>query len=216
MASVIMHIAVASQVYKKITDKTNISYYDFILGTIAPDISKQIGQGKMDSHFITENNGIPNIINFLEKYRNSLTNSFNLGYYIHLYTDKIFFEDYFPLFVKDDILKSSVKFLDGDVLDLSLRERTNLLYNDYTNLNLLLIDEYNLDLKIFYNEFRKPITDITEIDCSKLNILIDNMGIIIENSTRDKRYIIEIDSVKSFIDDCSLEIYENLISLDLF
>ena len=26
------------------------------------------------------------------------------------------------------------------------------IYNDYTNLNIKLIDEYNLDLKIFYNK----------------------------------------------------------------
>ena len=200
MASTIMHIAVASQIYKRIEDKTNISYYDYILGSIAPDISKQIGQNKKESHFIQDNTGIPNIISFLEKYKDTLTNSFNLGYYIHLYTDKMFFESYFPLFVKDDILKSSIKFLDGDLLDLSLRERTNLLYNDYTNLNLLLIDEYKLNLDIFYNEFRKPISDIEEIDCSKLYILIDNMGVIIENSKRDKRYIIDLDSIKSFID----------------
>ena len=65
----------------------------------------------------------------------------------------------------------------------------------------------NLDVCIDANSGDKELN----IDLSG-----DNMGIIIENSTRDKRYIIEIDSVKSFIDDCSLEIYENLISLDLF
>ena len=216
MASTIMHIAVASQIYKKLDNKTHISYYDYILGAIAPDISKQLNQSKNESHFIKNNSGIPNIFDFLEKYRDTLTNSFNLGYYIHLYTDKLFFEEYLPLFIQDDMLKSSIKFLDGNILDLSLKERTTLLYNDYTNLNLLLIDAYNLNLEIFYNDFRKPVTDIKEIDCDKLYILIDNMGIIIENSKTDKRYIMELDSVKSFIDNCSNEIYENLISLDLF
>ena len=33
------------------------------------------------------------------------------------------------------------------------------IYNDYTNLNIKLIDEYNLDLKIFYNKL--PQLNIT-------------------------------------------------------
>lgn len=211
-----MHIAVANQIYKKITNKSHISYYDYILGSIAPDVSKQIGLDKDESHFITDNSYVPNIIMFLEKYKDTLSNSFNLGYYVHLYTDKLFYEEYLPLFVKDDVLKSSVKCLDGNVLDLSLDERRDLLYNDYTNLNLSLIDKYQLDLSIFYNNFRKPISDIEEVDINQLDKLIDNMGIIIENSKSDKRYVIDINSICSFIDNCSEEIYENLISLDLF
>jgi len=163
MASTIMHIAVASQVYKKIEDKTNISYYDYILGSIAPDISKQIGINKKESHFIIDDTSNPNLILFLEKYRDTLSNSFNLGYYIHLYTDRLFYMEYLPLFIQDDILNSYVKCLDGSILNLSIDDRKDLLYNDYTNLNLLLIDEYNLDLDIFYNEYRKPITEIEEV-----------------------------------------------------
>ena len=80
MASVIMHIAVASQIYKKINNKTHISCYDYILGSIAPYISKLIGQDYRESHFIEDIIDIPNIIGFLEKYKETLTNSFNLGY----------------------------------------------------------------------------------------------------------------------------------------
>lgn len=213
MASTIMHIAVASQIYKMLEDKANISYYDYILGSIAPDISKQIGINKRKSHFITDDSSNPNLVLFLEKYRDTLSNSFNLGYYIHLYTDRLFYQDYLPLFVQDDILNSYVKCLDGSVLNLSIKERKDLLYNDYTNLNLLLIDEYKLNLEVFYNDFRKPITEINEVMVDKLDILINNIGVIIENSKNEKRYIIDIDSIKSFIDDCSKEIYDNLKSL---
>lgn len=215
MASCIMHIAIAEEIYKKINDKSCISYQDYILGSIAADISKLVGEDKDKAHFITDNSEVPNIILFLEKYRDSLSNSFNLGYYIHLYTDKLFYEEYLPLFITDDILKSSVRCLDGNILDLSLDERMNLLYNDYTNLNLKLIDEYNLNLDIFYNEFRKPITEIEEIDSSKLDILINNMGNIIANSKNDKSYIIDISSIKTFIDVSAKEIYDNLVNLKI-
>ena len=70
-------------------------------------------------------------------------------------------------------------------------------------------------MDIFYNEYRRPITEIEEVDISKLDVLINNIGRIIENCGSEKRYIIDIDSIKSFIDSCSEEIYISLKSLDL-
>lgn len=215
MASSIMHIAVANEIYKKIENKINIDYYDYILGSIAPDLSKILNESKEISHFLDNNQDIPNIDRFLKKYINTLDNSFNLGYFIHLYTDRLFYRDYLPLFAKDDIISSNIKCLNGEILNLSLEERKNLLYNDYSNLNITLIDEYNLNLDLFYNEFKKPKTNLTEIDINKLNLLIDNMGIIIENSHNNKNYIINKSSIKSFIDDCIEEIYTKIISLDI-
>ena len=48
MASAIIHICVA----KKIGERLNKSSKDYYLGTIAPDISKEIGETKYKSHFL--------------------------------------------------------------------------------------------------------------------------------------------------------------------
>ena len=48
--------------------------------------------------------------------------------------------------------------------------------------------DYDMDLSLFYEEFREPKTDITEIPTDKLDILINKMGILIENSKEDKTY----------------------------
>lgn len=215
MASTIMHIAVADKLYKKINSKININYYDYILGSIAPDISKLIGEDKKNPHFMVCEDDIPDIKKFLDKYINDLDNSFTLGYFIHLYTDKLFYRDYLPLFVQDDFLTSIVRYLDGNVVELSKEDRIRLFYNDYTNLNTLIIDEYELNLDLFYNEFIEPKTNITEIPIEKLELLIDNAGIIIENLSKEKNYVINISQVKSFIDDCVEEIYERLLSLEV-
>ena len=45
--------------------------------------------------------------------------------------------------------------------------------NDYTNLNIQLIEKYNLDLKIFYNDITNIEYIIKEIPLDKLNILVD-------------------------------------------
>ena len=84
MASAIIHIAVANELNKKL--KRNSS--KLLIGTIAPDISKEIGQNKVKSHFLdSKDTDIPNIKKFLNKYKNNLNDDFVLGYYIHLYTD---------------------------------------------------------------------------------------------------------------------------------
>lgn len=215
MASTIMHIAVADQLYKKINNKLNINYYDYILGSIAPDISKLINESRAISHFFDTTTKLPALDKFLEKYQTTLNNSFNLGYFTHLYTDKLFFRDYYPLFIEDKFISSNVKCLDGSIIKISVDDRKKLLYNDYSNLNSKLIDEYNLNLDLFYNDFIIPKTNITEIPIDKLNLLIDNASIILQNLTTKKEYIIDISSIKSFIDNCTEELYYNLIELNI-
>ena len=215
MASTIMHMAVADQLYKKIKDKININYYDYILGNISPDISKIINESKLKSHFLDNDKGIPNIGNFLEKYNKDLNNSFTLGYFIHLYTDKLFYTDYYPLFIEEKFFTSIIKCLDGTIQKIRTEDMIKMLYNDYTNLNIQLIEEYNLNLEIFYNDFIIPDTTITEIPIHKLNLLIDNASIIIQNITKEKEYIINIASIKSFINNSVEEIYENLKILNI-
>ena len=77
MASAIIHIAVA----KKLNEQLKMNEKALFLGTIAPDISKHIGQDRKISHFLDENR-IPNLNLFLKKYNNSLNIPFIMGYYI--------------------------------------------------------------------------------------------------------------------------------------
>ena len=76
-----------------------------------------------------------------------------------------------------------------------------LIYHDYTNLNIQLIDIYELELSLFYEEFIEPKTTIIEIPTNKLNILIDKMGIIIQNSKEEKEYTFNIELVNKFINE---------------
>ena len=214
MASCIVHIAISEEIYKRINNKNIINHYEYILGSIAPDISRVLNQDKRRSHFFKEDN-LPNINSFLKKYKTTLNKSFNLGYYIHLYTDLLFYRDFLPLFIKEDLLYTDITCLDKSKLKLSIEDTRDILYNDYSNLNIQVINEYNLDLDLFYTEYKIPDTNIDEIDIKKLNILIDKMGTIIETSKEDKQYIINISSIKSFIDNTVEEIYNNLLELNI-
>lgn len=204
MASAVIHLAVAKKLERNLNIKNKKDYY---LGSIAPDISKQIGKDKTESHFLyNKKKDIPNIERFTSKYKDFKNNDFALGYFIHLYTDKLWFNG----FINQLSCGNSIKLLDGTIINTTPEEIGRLIYQDYTNLNIQLIDEYNLDLSLFYEEFIIPNTYIEEIPIHKLNILLDQMGIIIENSTKEKSYLFDITMINSFITNCTNEILEKL------
>lgn len=192
MASAVIHLAVANEINKKLNrDKSQL-----LIGAIAPDISKFIGEDKTKSHFLKElDSNIPDIESFLNKYKNSLTDDFVMGYFIHLYTDYLWFK----YFVTEFYDKPMITKLDGTVVKCSGNMLSLYVYNDYTNLNIKLIDKYNMDLKIFYNQLPKLSNIIEEIPMDKMGLLLSQMGIIIENSKEKKDYIFNIENVEKFI-----------------
>ena len=204
MASAMIHLAVAKTLEQYLDIKNPRDYY---LGSIAPDISKQLGENKQRSHFLfNARDDIPNLELFREKYPNFKDNSFDLGYYIHLYTDRLWFAHFLPLITNGNY----IKLLDGTVIFSAPQEMQGLIYQDYTNLNVQLLDEYKLDLSLFYEDFIIPDTKMDEIPIEKLNVLIDKMGVIIENSTAEKPYAFDLYKVLEFIDEASQKILESL------
>lgn len=204
MASAVIHLAVAKELLPYLEVANVNEYY---LGSIAPDIAKLVGETKQKSHFLyKEREDVPNIKMFTNKYKDFKKNSFDLGYYIHLFTDKIWFDK----FLRKLVQNSSVKLLDGTIIECSKEQFVNLIYSDYTNLNIELIDEYNIDLSLFYEKFQIPNTKIEEIPKDKLYILINEMGIIIENFRQEKEYILDIFLIENFISEVKERILNEL------
>ena len=191
MASAVIHLCIAKEVNKYL----NMDEKYLLLGSIAPDISKQIGQTKEISHFLdhTNEDDVPNIDRFLAKYKDELTNPFEMGYFIHLLSDKYWFRDYIyqyiERFTKDNTKKKVTYTAIRDVI-----------YNDYTNINIDLIDKYELSMDMLANRFELPTSKITEIPVNELNILIDKMGIIIEESKQEKTFIFDTKDIEVFIE----------------
>ena len=208
MASSIIHIAVASEINKELKrDKAKL-----FIGTIAPDISKLVGESKVKSHFLDSNDNIPNIEKFLDKYKNRLNDDFVLGYYIHLFTDFLWFK----YFITEISEKDLIKKLDGTIVKCNGRMASIYIYNDYTNLNSQLMDLYDLDLKIFYNDLPKMENIIDEIPMDKLDLIINKSGTIIMNSKAYKDMVFNIEHVKQFIELSTKIISTNLKELNLY
>lgn len=206
MASSVIHMCVAKEVNKYL--KRNEK--DILIGSIAPDISKQINETKLKSHFLdNEFSNLPNIEKFLNKYKNDFNNDFVMGYYIHLYTDFLWFKYFIPNFIKNDYIYN----LKNEKVKLSEEEKTKYIYNDYTNLNVNLIDEYELDLSIFYEEAPDFKNIIEEIPMNKIQIIIDKTGLIIKNSKEFKAFVFDLDIINKFIEFSTSDILSKLETL---
>lgn len=206
MASAIIHLCVAKEVNKVLGMDEKLLF----LGTIAPDLSKQIGQSKEISHFLDHSNedDIPNIDRFLNKYGEELHNPFEMGYFIHLLTDKYWFRDYVYKYIERYSIESGRK-------DLTYSALKKLIYDDYTNINIDLIDKYGLSLELFYDKINYPTSKITEIPMDKLPIIVEKMGLIIEESKEEKTFIFDTYDIVKFIDETAKYIIRDVQMLGL-
>lgn len=205
MASSVIHMCVAKKINEtlKIKDENML-----LLGSIAPDISKHLGESKTRSHFFDDNKNV-DTNRFLEKYKNKLSHPFMLGYYIHLYTDYLW-EKYF---LSDIVQNNAIKLLNGETVPQNEETYKKLIYSDYTNLNIILLDEYQLDLSLFYNEAIVPNIEMDEIPVDRLYKLLDYTGIIIANTKKEKAYTFSLENIKPFIETSSHLILAEILEL---
>ena len=188
-------MAVANEINKVIKKDT----HKLLIGSIAPDISKHLGETKVKSHFLdSEDTDIPNIDNFLNKYKDKLDDDFVIGYYIHLYTDYLWFKYFISEIYNEE--NNMITKLDGSIVKCNGNMLSIYIYNDYTNMNMKLLDEYNMDLSIFYEEIPYLENIIDEIPMNEIKTIVDKTSIIIKNSKEQKDFVFNIENIKKFIE----------------
>ena len=171
MASVCIHLCVASELNKKL--KVD-NYDEFLLGSIAPDIAKVIGTSRDVAHFIDRKiSSYPNALKFLDKY--NLKNDFFLGYFVHLYTDYLWFK----YFIGNIQYKGLITLLNGKKIDYDKDKFIKYLYNS--------------------NPICLPQVKMDEIPVERLPELLDASSVIIENSKEKTEYLFDIIAIKEFI-----------------
>lgn len=202
MASVLIHMAVA----KKVNEKLNRNEKHLLLGTIAPDIGKDLNIPRQISHFTDGIKVTPNLDTFYNKYKNDLTGDYELGYFIHLIVDVLWFEE----FLKNYQNENNFLLKNGEKIYISEEEYCKLLYNDYTNLNSQLLDYYDMSLSVFYDEYEFPKNKIEEIPYDQLRRLVDKMGIICSGDMTSKEYALSIENIVHFIEYSTIYVMDKL------
>ena len=207
MASAVIHLCVAKEINDRYLHKDQNM---LLLGSIAPDISKQIGQTKEISHFLdpSQTDSVPDVDRFINKYSSQLDKPFELGYLIHLITDKYWFRDYVTSYIERYTKDRTKQKVTSEALH-------DLIYNDYTNLNITLIDKYNLPLDLFSNDIKYPESEITEIPINQLPVIVEKMGEIIINSREEKTFMFDSKDIEVFIENTVKYIIKDLQMLDI-
>ena len=202
MASAVIHLCVA----KKVNSFLKMDERIFSIGSIAPDIAKLVGETKNKSHFLDEDESEdtpPHYERFIEKYKSELNKPFELGYLVHLMTDYYWFKDYV------------YEYINKYNSELSYTAMREIIYNDYTRLNQILIDDYMLDLYYFSNKIEYPKSKIKEIPMDKLDVLINKMGLIISDVDSKKTIIMNESEIIEFIEVVGNKIIRELYKLGI-
>ena len=192
MASILIHLAVG----KKLNEKLQKKEEPFLTGCIAPDLAKFVGLSRKVSHF-QDNDSNYDLERFLVKYHDYMNNDYVLGYYVHLYTDYLWYK-YFSSEIMDE---NTVTRLDGSKYRCVSENMAKLyLYNDYKTMSLDLINEYGLDLEFLYKNEYYANNIITEIPYDQIHILIDSTVEILNKQKDRIPFVFDFEQVKNFID----------------
>lgn len=191
MASALMHIAVAKEINEKLLHMNN----EYLVGSIAPDLAKLVGEPKKEGHFLRESKDVPDLDYFLSLH--DIKEPYNMGYFIHLLTDKIFFKDFLPKYYT----KTQLKLITGKYIELSSNEKIKLIYEDYSSLNIILKKIYNLNLD-FLNDNYNIKTDISEVPADEINLLLNDVKKIVKTSEELPLNVFHKDEIIEFIETC--------------
>lgn len=213
MPGYVIHMAVASRVIEE-KGISESSFKDaFLLGNIIPDAMARVQ--KKGSHFWDDEtfrnlNRIPNVENFLEKYRHRLDDPFVLGYYSHLLLDNLFVREYwrdnFTLLDQDMKQESgydTVRFIklkkDNQVYEREQFLSDEMYYGDYDRMYPYIFDKYpfikleNWDLdsisvdEIDKGQVAEPLSQMIE----KMNTLYDTR----ESIRREELKVFELEHI---------------------
>lgn len=134
MAGYVIHLAVAKEYLRNFRIKDE---KEFLRGIIAPDL---LSHGdKTTTHYSEHGGSGVNLKEFLK--HNSISTEYMQGYFLHLVTDYLFYDTYFPNTINET------------------RQ-----YNDYDILNKELIEEYSIDIP-------EDIKDVVQFKTGELELL---------------------------------------------
>lgn len=188
------------------------------------EFQKLIQEEKIATHFRDKEDyrlciQVPNLQAFLAKYQNLLAQDFSaLGYFYHLFTDKLFFNDLFCAAL--DLLDQNLNHTDyADQLhfmflkksgkiekqeDVCSHDSNVSIYQDYTVMNHLLLEYYKVSfdsdgLLESSKQFHNP--GITEVDYENITSVIRQTKSYIEESDQSKGnlHVFTEEQVKAFI-----------------
>lgn len=179
MPGFILHITAAKMLFQKWCPAT-IDQDAFQVGNLIADSVSD----KTYSHFRHPSRQkklmvYPDLDLFLDKYRHLLSDSSCLGYYFHLYIDRVYAKDYIPQIITfydadgkeaDDrsaITHAMIKRT-GELVPIKTIFSDEYYYGDFTKMNTYLINRFSLSTDLNSTVGNPGITEVNYADIQKI------------------------------------------------
>ena len=181
MACATIHLAIAKKYLEK---HTTLNYRDVIAGTLYPDAA----DNNDESHYTNLNRGNDNVSHVRGKVNlysflkdHEYLNDFELGWFLHLITDYLFFEECFDT---EYLLENSYEQFCKD------------LYFAYNHLNLYLSEKYNITEDDYIDYLSEYHSGVPYEECILSRDLIDTFINRVSSIDLEK-YIKKIHKIRS-------------------
>lgn len=178
MPGFILHITTAKILFEKY--EINVDRSAFEVGNLIPDSVSD----KTFSHFRNPERNeklmvYPDLELFLNKYQHLLQDSSCLGYYFHLFVDRIYAKDYIPQIVtfydkngheasnRADITHALIKRT-GELVPIKRFFSDEYYYGDFTKLNTYLMNRFQLSIDLSDPVENPGIEEVVYTDIKKI------------------------------------------------
>lgn len=178
MPGFILHITTAKILFEKY--EINVDRSAFEVGNLIPDSVSD----KTFSHFRNPERNeklmvYPDLELFLNKYQHLLQDSSCLGYYFHLFVDRIYAKDYIPQIVtfydkngkeasdREDITYALIKRT-GELVPIKRFFSDEYYYGDFTKLNTYLMNRFQLSIDLCDTVENPGIEEVIYTDIKKI------------------------------------------------
>lgn len=178
MPGFILHITTAKMLFEKYKIKADRSAFE--VGNLIPDSVSD----KTFSHFRNPERNeklmvYPDLELFLNKYQHLLQDSSCLGYYFHLFVDRIYAKDYIPQIVtfydkngheasnRADITHALIKRT-GELVPIKRFFSDEYYYGDFTKLNTYLMNRFQLSIDLSDPVENPGIEEVVYTDIKKI------------------------------------------------
>lgn len=199
-----MHLAIS----EKVAEHFDLDLMRFNLGNLLPDLHENTKEVKAISHFRNERESYENSKDsnyqycnyekFLQKYKNKIDDDLYLGYYSHLIADELWVQRVYIKYMRDENRRKR-------------EDQQNNYYHDFSRLNQIIRDRYNLKMNVIFEEI-----EILEIDSRRISKL--NEGLDYDfNTTYDglNLLLFDYEDIINYIEETSSIIIKDFLQKNL-
>lgn len=208
MPGFILHITTAKMLFDKYN--MDVDQDAFGVGNLIPDSVSD----KTFSHFRHPSRNeklmvYPDMDLFLDKYQYLLSDSSCLGYYFHLYVDRIYAKDYIPQIVtfydekgkvvsdRVDITHALIKRT-GELVPIRRFFSDEYYYGDFTKLNTYLINRFDLSTSLEKSIENPGIEEVDYTDIASIEAKLQEYLAVPESAVNELK-VFEAEHLISFL-----------------